>query len=433
MTTLTANDYWLYKWIDEYEIHDPERVANLFQYPGPVARLVEIAKEAPTHPSDRQMPEAAIMAGRGIDLSGTMGCLDFTCKQEDIEFNYPKILTYFNHIVVEGYKADSFLNRINKIKKKDRGGLIHTLSDQVRLLLYMRDIGLDRHIVFDRKSIRAHICANCRAKHEGNTLDFIIEKVYDRETIDYIKARLRDEASITSYWIPHKWWFTVTHSFFSEPTRVMIAGPKSRRPRREDVINRVFEECSYGLLSDYDSSEHFKIPLAKSLTASWLDKKQEVADEVAVALDLSLPSIEGIPLSDLIKLREDEEPYFENFRRALREAIRSQIDKRGSAAPKDIARAVESEYIIPALADIERRLRVSRRALATKTGASVALGSTITSVGLIGSIPLIIATGVAAAATSLTHIYKYYDDLGPVQLSDMYFLWNVKRRTSKHL
>ncbi|MET7327443.1 hypothetical protein [Nonomuraea sp. NPDC005650] len=397
-----------------------------------MARLVEIAKEEPTHPSDHRMPDATIMAGRGIDLSGTMGCLDFACMQEEIEFSYPRILTYFDHVVVEGYRADGFLDRINRTKKKDLGKLIHALSEQIELLLYIRNVGLDRHIIFDRKSMRTHLCSDCKVKH-GSDVGFILENLYDKKVLDEIKARLRREADVSSYWLPpDRWWFKITHEFFSEPAKVAIAGSKSRRPRREDVIKQVFEECSYGLLSDYDSSDHFKIPLAKALSASWVNAEQEVADEVAVALDLPLPSIEGMPLGDLIKLREDEQPYFENFRQALREAIRSQLEKRGSAAPQDIARAVEREYITPALADIERRLRVSRRTFAAKTSASVALGSTITTVGLIGSLPLIIATGVAATATSLTHIYKYYDDLGPVQLSDMYFLWKVRKRIRKH-
>ncbi|NJP98752.1 hypothetical protein HCN51_56630 [Nonomuraea sp. FMUSA5-5] len=426
-----AGDYWLYRWIDEYDIREHARVGDLFRYPGPIARLAELAKEEPTHPSDKEMPEATIMAGRGIDLSANMGCLDFECKQEEIEFSYPRILTYFDHILVEGYRADSFLSRLNRTKKRDMDGLIHILSEQVQLLLYMRSINLDQHLIFDRKSMRAHLCKDCRAKH-GSTAEFVVEKLYDRETIDQIKGRLKDEAKITFYWNPpNKWWFTVIHDFFSEPARVVLPGPKSRRPRREDVINQVFHDCSYGLLSDYDSSEHFRIPLAKAMTATWLDG-EEVADEVAVALELSLPSIEGMPLSDLLKLREDEQPYFESFRHAVREAIRSQLKNRGSAAPRDVARAVEREHIAPALADIERRLRASRRAFAAKTGASIALGSTITSIGLMGSLPLIIATGVAATATSLTHIYKYYDDLGPVQLSDMYFLWKVQKGTRKH-
>ena len=112
--------------------------------------------------------------------------------------------------------------------------------------------------------------------------------------------------------------------------------------------------------------------------------------------------------------------------KGIREAIRVQISQNDSESPRVVANSVVEEYVKPTLADIEHRLKINKRKLSSKTAASVAVGSVATSAGLMLSIPLVVATGIAAAAASLTHVYKYFDDAGSIELSDMYFLWKLK-------
>jgi hypothetical protein len=139
----------------------------------------------------------------------------------------------------------------------------------------------------------------------------------------------------------------------------------------------------------------------------------------------------GIQIKDLLALREDEKPFFDKFRDALRKAIQRQIEARESASPQEIARSVVREYVEPELAEIETRLKVNQKKLARKVGASLFVGTAVTSAGLLGALPLLVDTGVVAMAASLPHIYKYFDDYGDnVQLSDLYFLWKAKKITS---
>jgi hypothetical protein len=151
-----------------------------------------------------------------------------------------------------------------------------------------------------------------------------------------------------------------------------------------------------------------------------------------VALHLDLPFLDGLATGDIIKLREDEQAHFLAFRSALTVAIKEQVEKFDSASPQEVARSVTRQYIEPALANIERRLKANSRALAGKAGTSVALSLAGTSVGLVGSLPLIVAAGVAAIGTALPHVHKYFEERRDVQLADMYFLWKLKSLQGRH-
>jgi hypothetical protein len=90
---------------------------------------------------------------------------------------------------------------------------------------------------------------------------------------------------------------------------------------------------------------------------------------------------------------------------------------------------VRSEFIEPELADIERRLRLANRALSAKTGAVFAVGTVVTSVGLIIAAPIVVAGGVAASGGVVPSILKYVEDKASLETSDLYFLWQASQRS----
>ena len=84
------------------------------------------------------------------------------------------------------------------------------------------------------------------------------------------------------------------------------------------------------------------------------------------------------------------------------------------------------QYVAPELAKIESKLKVDRKALAKKVGANVAVAGAAVSVGALASVPLVIASGVAAIIPSFGPINKYFDDRSSIELSDYYFLWRAR-------
>jgi hypothetical protein len=152
--------------------------------------------------------------------------------------------------------------------------------------------------------------------------------------------------------------------------------------------------------------------------------------ETDIALSLDLPVLNEISMRDFLKLREDERPYFEKFRTALKRAIRQELSSTETAAPAQVARSVVEDIVKPGLNDIECRMRSGRRALVKKTTLNVSVGATTVAIGMLDKMPLIIPLGAAAIAASLTFANKHIDKRSTLEISDYYFLWRASRVVS---
>jgi hypothetical protein len=153
-------------------------------------------------------------------------------------------------------------------------------------------------------------------------------------------------------------------------------------------------------------------------------------------LALELPVFTDLSASDFLKLREDEQPYFERFRAALREAISSRlVPENAGKSAGELAQSIENDFLRPGLADIERRVRGNRKALMKKGTLSLAIGASAATIGALSSVPLMITGGVAALGASVPLaplINKYIDDRDTsIPMSDLYFLWYIGKH-GKH-
>ncbi|MFE0156780.1 hypothetical protein ACFWY5_57315 [Nonomuraea sp. NPDC059007] len=424
------SEYWIYRWIDEYEIQDRKDVARLFNFPGSVARLAELAREAQTHWQDSADPPAAsVLAGAGIDLAGSLTCSDYECQKKAIDSAYGRIWHYFDHIVVEGYNPKLFLQRLAALPKRRHAELVYDIGNDVQTLLYLRSIGAEKYLVFRSKPY-----AFCNHHFTVHAEEFGLDVFLDEDSIGAVVSRLANEAEITSDWHKGVWRYWIEHPFFAEPASGSIVRAKKKKPTSEEFVARTFVEYSTALVADVACANNLGVPLARAVTASWMKPSASVggSSDGEVALHLNLPFLDGLAAGDIIKLREDEQAHFLAFRSALTAAIKEQVEKVDSASPQEVAQSVTRQYIEPALANIERRLKANNHVLAGKAGTSMAISLAGASVGLIGSMPLIVAAGVAALGTALPHMHKYLEEKRDVQLADMYFLWKLKNLKGSH-
>ena len=145
--------------------------------------------------------------------------------------------------------------------------------------------------------------------------------------------------------------------------------------------------------------------------------------EYNLAMRLALPSLAGVPISDLISLRIDEQDAFNAFRGSLTRAAAKMVKARDKRQAKDLIH----DMVQPELARIRQRLRTARRAFARKTALSVTLAAISTTCGVLVGLPfaglagigMLLPAGVAAAGA------KYLDEKQGVEMSDMFFLWKA--------
>jgi hypothetical protein len=212
------------------------------------------------------------------------------------------------------------------------------------------------------------------------------------------------------------------------------AMPRSQAPSidefRYELTRCFFDSYLVSLASDVGAARIWKAPLGtteRSFELFSRDLKWRLSDG-EIAFRLGLPILEGIDPKLLVRLRRDEQPYFERFRDSIRTAIRDRARVQGRADADKLANEIKSDVIMPALRQVEARLSAARRQLLKKAGQSIVLGSFATVVGLLTANPVLVAAGLTPTiATAATAAHKFVEQTDEVRLADMYFLWKARR------
>jgi hypothetical protein len=411
--------YWLYQWIDEEEIRRPADYLKAIRKPRSFDRLRELSEAAYHEPTPVEgSVKDSVVAARRIDMSGMLGCPHFDCMTKTVESVFGRGWQYFDSIIIDSQPLDELLFT---------GDDIDDLAQQVKLMLYFRRIGAEKHIKFTHKV--SGLC-NEHFRQYAIRQKLGLDALFDTSFEDGIVQKLLTEGDISvSLRDDQCWHYEVWH-----PDTDWIKGQLSHsdpghRPSDEQVARSAFGACFTGLISDVSASRALGVPLLQAAQASWVthNKTSVTADANVAALNLRLPVLRGLPAREILKLRNEDWSAFERFRTAIRQAIREQNDRLGSGSPEEVANAVVKEYVQPELAEIEVKLGAVKRNLTRKIGSNIAVGGAAVGVGAIVNVPLLIAaTATAAAASIATIVNKHYDEKKDIELSDLYFLWKAR-------
>ena len=422
------DECWLYEWIDEFGISSKEEVRRALKSPAAVARLFDIAVVA-AMPYEREnldfTREATLVAGQGFNLAGESSCARFACVRQEIDVIMSRAWHYFEKIVVSGPSPVGTVYSIGEAPKKAQSHYNWLLENEVMTLLYLREIGATPWLRFVPNSNLLH-CRDCMQKLaiEGG-----FSSGFDEDLRSKVISQLDREARIAIKRQSGLWNATVAHPLLVEPMSYKF----TKRPDRRQVAARIYDVYNDATIVDVVKARSLNLPLAANVQANWLDATptaggSAVEDRMGrVALQLELPVIEGLIGKDLLAYIEQEREIFTVFRAALRKAVQENISRLDSKSDAEIAAAVKQEYLDPEIARISAKLNSSRRSLTKKMSVGVGVGSLVMSVGLVAAMPLIIGAGIAAAATPLPQVFKYFDDSPSVDMSDMYFLWKMQR------
>lgn len=421
-----SQQFWLYRWIDENGINSPKAAARALKGEGALATLHDLAAAVPY--TTEGLPEGAdnsIVAGRAIDLSGALDCSAWGCLSKQVDNLFRRVWHYFDEIVVEG------LSPYNAVKIIQSGweGATELIETHARLLLHIREIGAEDLLIFRQKppACALHYKQHLKETNLGGLLDnafWLIDQLAQQGRL--LELRPHDD----------HWHYTFDHpmlehrqwgSFRSEEGSSDPATDPDRA-----VAEAIFKQYSAHLVSDVRTAKYVSSPLAASVSLHGEVLAQPKADvtEAEVALNLSLPVLEGVPAAELVKVRKDEAMSFERFRHSLRVAIRERLSNVQASSSAEMASSVVDDVINPALNDIQQRLGAAQDLLTRKSMVSLAVGSISTTIGLIAGIPLLLPAGAAWALLPGHHYMKYLEEKREIQLSDMYFLWRQEQAVS---
>jgi hypothetical protein len=418
--------YWLFQWIDACGIRSVDQARKHLRDTASKRAIVDLAAAQPY--TTEPLPPGttpSLVAGRGLDLSGDLDCLHWECRRRQVDHLITRVALYFDRVVIVGAPAHQVVTDFEVL---DPGQFDERLLSHIQLLLYLREIGAEKLLYFRQKppACKLHWRERTQDAGMGEIADFT-----DREA-----ERLQELAEI--YLKPHENHFDYQfdhpdfeHSVWGAIDAGVDAG-NSRVELDRRVCAAVFQKYLVHLASDVRAANSLQSPLGCSVKyhnrlLSFLRRPSAVPD---VAFALALPVLSGVPPSELLRLRSEEQDAFTRFRQALSQAITERIASQKANNGSAVASEVFRDLIEPALANIHDRLRRAQRALAKKAVISLSLGALATTCGLLSATSVLVAAGFGGVLGALNAEHKFIDEQKEVELSDLYFAWLARAHRS---
>jgi hypothetical protein len=415
---MSAGDqYWLYKWIDACGISSCDAAEARLSDPVSRQAMIDLAAAEPftTAPLESSAT-VSITAGCGIDLSGNLDCFAWDCLKNRFDELLRHICLYFDRVVVVGASAHDFVEHFAELSPKR---FSERVLPYLKLLLYLRAIGAEPLLAFRQKppACQIHLSDAVEKARLGELLEIA------EEESSYLEA----EAEVSS--APHEGHldYEFNHPLFEHTIWGAIPSTVASASLKRAVCVSVFNRYLAHLTADVRTARALRTPLGSSIRYHCrLLQGRKNSDTVAeTAFAVGLPVLRGIDPATIIKLRSDEQPAFERFRRALRLALTERLKSTKESRVDLIAAQIHSDLIVPAIHDVEARLNFARRALARKAALSLSIGAISTACGLLVNEPILSAAGLAGAVGALTAEHRYVDQVAEIELMDMYFIWKV--------
>ncbi|MFF3853544.1 hypothetical protein [Micromonospora sp. NPDC002575] len=371
-------------------------------------------------------PSGTVFAGPGLDI-GEGSCHSLSCRKANFDFDFSTLFHYFDLVAMQGLNADYVTRSIERMDEKGLDeGAIRTIAADASLMHYIRSIGMTKYVVFVQKE---YPCL-CDDHIDEQLAEVGLEHLADPGAFSEVVAEVvrTDHLKITQP-APGHWGGHLTHPMFS--TTLTPLFKLERRPSKRWMAQQLVSRIVRTTVKETLAAKRLDAPLASVAQADFVIQELRRSRGVSpddVALQLNIPILRAMPTANLLRLREEEYESFERFRQVLTEAIQAGVEKAGSKPASVIADEIWRNKIRPGVADIERKLEASSRAMIRKTVAGVTVGAIGAAVGALGGFPLIAAAGAAAAiGAPLPQLLKNLEERQQVELHDMYFLWKAQK------
>ncbi|MFE0022430.1 hypothetical protein [Amycolatopsis sp. NPDC059021] len=431
--------YWLLDWLDSEGVKNVKDARKLLTEPNGVKRLIERAKME-AHKQVSAFPEAAeqVVAGPGFDLSGQFSCSNSPCLLKGVDVLIGRTWHYFDKVVATGLDPWRLLARLHDRQQSDEKLTNFTLN-HIEVAFHVRNIGAESTILFSKKPAYCADHMDELAKQIG--LHGGLTRMRD-ELAEYLRPGAKVEVVSRT---PEKIIAVITHHQletaqiftyrpdpsneelreFSEYTAVEKWSQRAAQNRAKALI----ENTALAKLNDAALGQ------AQSFDSQYRRYTKQRSSEISpadVALNVTLPLPEGISAREIIALRSHHAADFAAFQLAIRKAIKEKASAATGTNATKIADEIFDDLIQPALINIDRKITSATESLAKRSAVAIAIGSAVTTIGLLAFSPLVVPGIVVGAGGILTNAYDHIKSRQEIKLSDMYFLWHLSARASKH-
>jgi hypothetical protein len=421
--------YWLLNWIDDQGIRTLEDAERCLNDKVATADLQAKAHEAEDAGPPERDRSRSIVAGAAIDLSGTLDCPHRDCRKSKVEELFRRIWHYFDHVII----ADPVGHGVTHHWSEQAEGVKAAILDTLHVVLHLREIGAETLVEFVQKPLAVHERGWLQRAEQAGLSPLInaSKELQDRLVREAQVDLSRPENGHVSLRVEHPI-FDHTEIVYLEQNEF---GQLSNDAVRARAIERTVNRYLAYLTADIRAARSLGAPLGSAVSLHRRLLSQAWQRGSAVAFDIQLPVLDGIPVKTLIQIRLDEREYFERFRHRLTEAMRQRSSGDSDRDEYQIADEIRNDLLEPELRKIRDRLTASQRAFGRKAATGMIIGALTTTCGVMAGISpaVIYGAGIASAAALLGRATeKYIEEHRDISLEDMYFLWLVAKHGDRH-
>jgi hypothetical protein len=418
-----TSPYWLLTWLESRRVRASADAAVLLSKRSVLHELRETAEQWSKSPTVQ--PGINLVAGTGLRLDDDLTCPTPSCRRRYIDVLFRHAWHYFDRILLpdgvgelllspppgwtEAYTREALLNLIDVVMYLDRLGAASLVSYYPRIPTNSQV--LDRILSGDKET---------RWYEAWSEVESTLKAQARFRIAQLGNGRVRVRGS---------------DPFLQVSNVGEYRAPKghTRSEMVEEFIHDWLHRHIYELESDLQAAQHLKGALGSSVWTheKVLSKMSAGPDATNVLFRLSFPSLQNVPISELISLRTHEGDAFLMFRQSLTKAAEEILKKNKGLDTDSVAGEVLRDYIEPELARLRSKLKAAQRTMAKRAVFSIAIAGMSTLCGLqLGLDPIasgaagLLLSGAADAAS------KYVGEKQAIEMSDMFFLWKALQHAS---
>ncbi|MFZ0160573.1 MAG: hypothetical protein WAL50_16215 [Kineosporiaceae bacterium] len=422
--------YWLLDWMDDQGIGEGDVAKLLSADAGRRRSIVEAASEAAARPLfELTNTGNSLVAGMGFDLSGRHACGSLGCLRRQLDDLVSRSLLLFDEVVAVGLDPN-LLAAANAAVLHD--GTLRQIVTHVELARYARATGASEFLVFDR---RPTVCTQHLEEHarEAGLSGFAAAETHLTELLrdGYVFRTL--EA------VGDHWHVAVSHPAL--PYTTVRDVPKKARESKARAEARIRMETASTtarvivstIIRDGIHANRYKATLGQAVSYIPGEVYPHRAGIGEAALQLNLPVVGIDSVRETLRAREASYDQFEVFRASAREMLSRYINAASMTDAGEVAYEVVDREIVPSMARIENRMNRAKDLLKRRSALSLGIGVATTTVGLLAFTPLVLPGALLATGVAMSSLGEYLKDKRDIELSDMYFLWNLSRNVNNHV
>ena len=329
---LHRND-WLHDWLVANNITSESEAYNAAIDSN---RLNDLLSRAEAQESELIDPPTgnSIIAGRSLDLTSYISCWHPDCVSRQVDELFGRVWHYFDNIAVVGPDAHRHLEFAES--NPSREAMARSVAALCRPIFHIRAIGAEDLVTWVAKPPACIVHWEEYRNQDHYRLPEEIEFA--------IASALLEEGRITLEKGRRGDRLVLHHRQLFGGQRGGEMSYLLRRKKGDEFLElalarRIVEIHWVAAATDMYTAQRMNLPLGLGirLEARLASLQQETISPAEIAFNLKLPVVDGLPVRELLSLRETEQDAFEEFRDRLTQAMK---EKLGTPIPLSIIRVI---------------------------------------------------------------------------------------------